>query len=170
MSLVKIQGNPSGTGAFTIAAPNSNTDRTLTLPDATGTVVTADGSGNVNIAGKITGTKSVVFVGPGDGNDYKNGGTFMAFVTFPYDVTITSIIYQYLQASQDNVLEQFGYVIGAGSFVALDTYTGTSAGTRSQTKTVSLSVTAGTKFYVGPNSSQNANQTRIVVSIHYSAV
>lgn len=38
MSLVKIQGNPSGTGAFTIAAPNGNTDRTLTLPDATGTV------------------------------------------------------------------------------------------------------------------------------------
>ena len=39
MSQVKIQGNASGTGAFTIAAPNSNTDRTLTLPDATGTAV-----------------------------------------------------------------------------------------------------------------------------------
>jgi uncharacterized protein (AIM24 family) len=38
MSLVKIQGNASGTGIFTVAAPNSNTDRTLTLPDATGTV------------------------------------------------------------------------------------------------------------------------------------
>jgi len=38
MSLIKLQGNASGTGAFTIAAPNSNTDRTLTLPDATGTV------------------------------------------------------------------------------------------------------------------------------------
>ena len=38
MSLVKIQGNASGTGEFTIAAPNSNTNRTLTLPDATGTV------------------------------------------------------------------------------------------------------------------------------------
>jgi hypothetical protein len=40
MSLVKIQGNVSGTGTLTIAAPNTNTDRTLTLPDATGTVVT----------------------------------------------------------------------------------------------------------------------------------
>lgn len=38
MSLVKIQGNPSGTGAFTIASPSGNTDRTLTLPDATGTI------------------------------------------------------------------------------------------------------------------------------------
>ena len=40
MSLVKIQGNASGTGEFTIAAPNSNTNRTLTLPDNTGTVIT----------------------------------------------------------------------------------------------------------------------------------
>jgi hypothetical protein len=38
MSLIRLQGNASGTGAFTIAAPNGNTDRTLTLPDATGTV------------------------------------------------------------------------------------------------------------------------------------
>jgi len=39
MSLVKVSGNASGTGTFEIAAPNSNTDRTLTLPDASGTVV-----------------------------------------------------------------------------------------------------------------------------------
>lgn len=38
MSKVVIQGNASGTGDFTIAAPNSNTNRTLTLPDETGTV------------------------------------------------------------------------------------------------------------------------------------
>jgi len=38
MSLIRLQGNASGTGAFTIAAPNGNTDRTITLPDATGTV------------------------------------------------------------------------------------------------------------------------------------
>jgi hypothetical protein len=38
MSLVKIEGNASGTGVFTVASPNSNTDRTLTLPDNTGTV------------------------------------------------------------------------------------------------------------------------------------
>ncbi len=42
MSLVKVQGNASGTGIFTIAAPNSNTDRTLTLPDSTGTIATAE--------------------------------------------------------------------------------------------------------------------------------
>ena len=43
MSKVVIQGNASGTGDFTIAAPNSNTDRTLTLPDEAGTVLTTSG-------------------------------------------------------------------------------------------------------------------------------
>ena len=42
MSNVVITGNASGTGDFTIAAPNSNTDRTLTLPDVSGTLVTGD--------------------------------------------------------------------------------------------------------------------------------
>jgi hypothetical protein len=41
MSRVVIQGDASGTGDFTIAAPNSNTDRTLTLPDEAGTVLTS---------------------------------------------------------------------------------------------------------------------------------
>jgi hypothetical protein len=40
MSKVQLQGNVSGTGVFTIASPNSNTDRTLTLPDNSGTVLT----------------------------------------------------------------------------------------------------------------------------------
>jgi hypothetical protein len=34
MAKVKIQGHASGTGVFTVTAPNSNTDRTITLPDA----------------------------------------------------------------------------------------------------------------------------------------
>ena len=45
MSLVKVQGNVSGTGIFTIASPNSNSDRTLTLPDATGTILTTATAG-----------------------------------------------------------------------------------------------------------------------------
>jgi hypothetical protein len=39
MSKVQLAGNASGTGIFTIASPNSNTDRTLTLPDSTGTLL-----------------------------------------------------------------------------------------------------------------------------------
>ena len=40
MSSIKLSPNASGTGEFTIAAPNSNTNRTLTLPDNTGTILT----------------------------------------------------------------------------------------------------------------------------------
>ena len=47
MSQVALSSNALGTGTFTIASPNSNTDRTLTLPDATGTLVT-------NTAGTVT--------------------------------------------------------------------------------------------------------------------
>ena len=39
MSKVKIQGNASGTGVVTLTAPNTDTDRTITLPDSTGTVL-----------------------------------------------------------------------------------------------------------------------------------
>lgn len=48
MSKVALSGNASGTGTFTIASPNSNTDRTLTLPDQTGTILTGSGAIGVN--------------------------------------------------------------------------------------------------------------------------
>ena len=61
MSSVSIQGNASGTGIFTIASPNSNTNRTLTLPDATGTINTS-GSANEVPAGSAS-TPSITFTG-----------------------------------------------------------------------------------------------------------
>ena len=45
MSNIALSGNASGTGTFTIASPNSNSDRTLTLPDASGTVLTTATAG-----------------------------------------------------------------------------------------------------------------------------
>ena len=42
MSKIAIEGNASGTGTLTIAAPNTNTNRTLTIPDATTTLVGTD--------------------------------------------------------------------------------------------------------------------------------
>ena len=41
MSKVAIQGAATGTGVFTLASPATNTDRTLTLPDEAGTVLTS---------------------------------------------------------------------------------------------------------------------------------
>jgi hypothetical protein len=62
MSKVAISGNASGTGVFTIASPNSNTDRTLSLPDQTGTLLTTATPGvpvngptfNVGVSGTVS--------------------------------------------------------------------------------------------------------------------
>ena len=43
MSKIALTPNASGSGTFTIASPNSNTDRVLTLPDSSATVSTIDG-------------------------------------------------------------------------------------------------------------------------------
>jgi len=53
MSKVAIIGNASGTGVFTVASPNSNVDRVLTLPDESGTVLTGVSS---LVAGNLTGS------------------------------------------------------------------------------------------------------------------
>jgi hypothetical protein len=42
MSKIALSGNASGTGTLTVASPNTNTDRTLTLPDTTTTLVGTD--------------------------------------------------------------------------------------------------------------------------------
>ena len=91
MSQVKIQGNASGTGIFTVAAPNSNTDRTLTLPDGAGTLVRDDGSGKLLKAQMPTG--SVLQVVTTFKNDVFSaslaGGSFTDVTGF--SVTITPI-------------------------------------------------------------------------------
>ena len=53
MSKIALEPNASGTGTFTIASPNSNTSRTLTLPDAAGELLT---DGSSLDAGNLTGT------------------------------------------------------------------------------------------------------------------
>ena len=53
MAKVKIQGHASGTGVITVTAPNTSTDRTITLPDTTGTLLDENSS---LPAANITGT------------------------------------------------------------------------------------------------------------------
>jgi len=59
MAKIKLTGHASGTGILTITAPNTSTDRTITLPDATGTLLNSDGSAaslTAIPAANITGT------------------------------------------------------------------------------------------------------------------
>ena len=69
MSLVKVSGNASGTGTLTIAAPNTNSDFTLTLPTNTGTLLSTASIGTVlqtvslaaNQGGSASSTSSTTF-------------------------------------------------------------------------------------------------------------
>jgi len=54
MSKVKIEGNASGTGTLTISAPNTNVDRSLTLPDGAGEILTnASTLSSSNLSGAL---------------------------------------------------------------------------------------------------------------------
>jgi len=48
MSKVSLQGNISGSGTLTIAAPNTNSNYTLTLPAESGTLITSGGAIDVS--------------------------------------------------------------------------------------------------------------------------
>ena len=65
MAKVKITGHASGTGVITVTAPNTSTDRVITLPDATGTLLNSDGDGSsltgVGVAG-ITSTANATAI------------------------------------------------------------------------------------------------------------
>jgi hypothetical protein len=78
MSIVKIQGNASGTGEFTLASPNGNTNRTITLPDATGTLDRTNRAGNV---------LQVVDSGPAASANYSTTST--SFQTTGWSATVT---------------------------------------------------------------------------------
>ena len=57
MSKIALTPNASGTGTLTVAAPNTNTDRTITLPDATTTLVGTDATqtlSNKTLTGPLT--------------------------------------------------------------------------------------------------------------------
>ena len=62
MSKVKIQGNASGTGVVTLTAPNTNTDRTITLPDETVSLTGAP-AGLDDVGGVARATSGLLFNG-----------------------------------------------------------------------------------------------------------
>ena len=91
MSKVVITGNASGTGDFTIEAPNSNTDRTLTLPDETGIVLTSVSSlAAANLTGSVASSAlpagSVLQV-----VSYQTGAVATGTTTMALDDTIPQI-------------------------------------------------------------------------------
>ena len=49
MSKLKVSGNASGTGVITLEAPNTNTDRAITLPDSAGELINIAPSTSGNV-------------------------------------------------------------------------------------------------------------------------
>jgi len=56
MSKISISGNNSGTGTFTIAAPDSDNNRTFDLPDEAGTVLTSATDLEPQVKGSLNAT------------------------------------------------------------------------------------------------------------------
>ena len=126
MSLVKVQGNVSGTGTLTIAAPNTNSDRTLTLPDQTGTLLTGSGaigvnasaaanslvinaSGNVGIGTSSPGTKLDV-----DGQFRVRNGGATGYAIVEYGASATAANNWHVGSEGDGSFRFYSGVFGAG--------------------------------------------------------
>ncbi len=95
MSKVKITGNASGTGVFTIEAPGTNNPRTITLPDSTGTILDENSSlpaanltGTVATARLGSGATSTTFL-RGD-QTYAAAGGKVQMVTGTFDGSLSS--------------------------------------------------------------------------------
>ena len=84
MSKVVIAGDASGTGTFTISAPNGNTDRTLVLPDEAGTVLTSAG---VPASAMPAGSVLQVVSAQRDSNEVYTGSS--TAITTNFSATIT---------------------------------------------------------------------------------
>jgi hypothetical protein len=82
MSKISVTPNASGTANFTIASPATNTDRTLTLPDNTGTILTSASS----VASSQLPTGSVLQVLQATKTD-----AFSTTSTSPVDITGLSV-------------------------------------------------------------------------------
>jgi hypothetical protein len=63
MSKISIEGNQLGSGTFTIASPNSNSNFTLTLPESTGTMVVTGGAQTIEFAAGTVSSPSITTTG-----------------------------------------------------------------------------------------------------------
>ena len=98
MSKITLTPNDNGAGTFTIASPNSNTNRTLTLPDSAGELLTTTGDGS-NLTG-IDSFKPVAVTGAtpsldlGSYNFFDNG-TLTADTTVSFSNVPTNARWSY---------------------------------------------------------------------------
>ena len=87
MAKVKITGHASGSGIVTVTAPDTDSDRTLTLPDGTGTLaLTTDDDDKLPLAGGAM-TGAITTNSTFDGRDVATDGTKLDGIEASADVT-----------------------------------------------------------------------------------
>lgn len=163
MSSIKLSSNPVGTGSLTIAAPNTNTDRTLTLPDESGTLLTS--------ASPVVSQKGVPAFRayPSVTQSISNGTeTLLIFNTETFDTTSAYDTSTY--KFQPNVAGYYEITINAavGSGVNVlpvlykngSRYNYTSISSADRATGTSLVYLNGTTDYVQPYLYQNSGGTR----------
>ncbi len=120
MSNIALSGNASGTGTFTIASPNSNTDRTVNLPDAGGDMVLTTATQtltNKTIQGGAITAATAVASTSGTSIDFTGIPSWVKRITVMFSgvsTNGTSIIQ--VQLGDSGGVETTGYVAGTSSF------------------------------------------------------
>ena len=118
MSSVTISGNPSGSGTFTVQSPNSNTSRTITLPDATTTLVGTDATQtltNKTIQGGAI-TLDTAKTATGTTVDFTGIPSWVKRITVLFGgVSTSGTSHILLQIGDSGGIEATGYAGGAGA-------------------------------------------------------
>ena len=105
MSQVKISGNASGTGVLTIAAPNTNTDRSITLPDKAGAIAVGAGT-IVQVVQATTNTQVAV-----SSSTYTDTGVTASITPTSSSNKVLVIINQQFQVHRTSSGQGMGYKI-----------------------------------------------------------
>jgi len=99
MSNIKIQGNASGAGTTTLQSANTASNNTLTLPDATDTLVAPSVASTFTGTQTFNGTASALAMVLADAAETTTISATAATGTIAYDVTTQSVLYYTTNAS-----------------------------------------------------------------------
>jgi hypothetical protein len=170
MSSIKLESNASGTGVFTIASPNSNTNRTLSIPDVTTTIVGTDaaqtltnktlGSGLVMGVSAITSSTAIV-------NPTSPASASIDFTGIPSWVKRITVIFSGLSLSSTaDILVQLGDAGGfeTTGYVSSGSATGTGAAISTSTTGMIIRSAAAASITSGIMTIQNLTGNSWVAS------
>jgi hypothetical protein len=121
MAKIAIQGNPAGTGTITFQPPNTNTNRTVSLPDVDGTMAVVSQVNSLEVA-KLNKDENIVL-----GASVAASGTAVDFVGIPAGVKRVTVMFDGVSTNGASPIEirigsttftSTGYKSGAVNLVA----------------------------------------------------